>query len=389
MPAKNNLAKLAAQSVRPREPLWHGPQVDGITYSLLCQFLNCRERFRVRVIEGLAPHDTFNHKIEFGSMWHACEEGLAVDEDAWKGCLIDYANALCKRYSMQQEQVEHWYRVCKAQFPLYVDYWQKHPDVTNRTPLLQEEKFRVPYKLPSGRTVLLRGKWDSVDLIKGDIRHGTATTGIWLQENKTKGDIREGLILKQLRFDLQTMLYMTALWEEKKDPKSNLFREKSAVKDGGKLTPLWGTNVPILGVRYNVVRRPLSGGKGTIVRHKPSKSNPAGESADDFYKRVEQYIKDEPETYFMRWKVEITAKDVETFRRTCLDPILENLCYWWDYINQKDPAPEEYGYGIHYRHPYGVYNALNEGGATDLDDYLDTGSEVGLRRIGDLFPELT
>src|SRR4051794_6290554 len=59
-------------------PLWKGPEEDGITFSLLSQFLVCRERFRVRVIEGLSAGGGFNHRIEYGSMWHTCEEALAA-----------------------------------------------------------------------------------------------------------------------------------------------------------------------------------------------------------------------------------------------------------------------------------------------------------------------
>lgn len=33
-------------------------------------------------------------------------------------------------------------------------------------------------------------------------------------------------------------------------------------------------------------------------------------------------------------------------------------------------------------------NVLDEGGHSDLDEYLATGSTVGLRRVTDLFPEL-
>ena len=36
-----------------------------------------------------------------------------------------------------------------------------------------------------------------------------------------------------------------------------------------------------------------------------------------------------------------------------------------------------------------VYNVLDEGGSSDLDAYLESGSEAGLQRIENLFPELT
>ncbi len=76
-----NLAeKLKEQKAKSQEskrgtgPLWKGPEVDGITFSLLSRFIACPERFRILVTEGLQPHDEFNHRIEYGNMWHTCEE---------------------------------------------------------------------------------------------------------------------------------------------------------------------------------------------------------------------------------------------------------------------------------------------------------------------------
>ena len=52
------------QSKKRNTPLWKGPTEDGITQSLLSRFLVCRERFRLKVIEGLAPEDRFSHYRE-------------------------------------------------------------------------------------------------------------------------------------------------------------------------------------------------------------------------------------------------------------------------------------------------------------------------------------
>jgi hypothetical protein len=374
-----------------RSPLWAGPcdsgPQGGITFSLLSRFISCRERFRIAVIEGLRPVDAFNHRLAFGSMWHVAEEELAkevrvgdrrYDTEPGIAALTSFASDLCRQYPMSQEQVDHWYNVVKVTFPLYVDYWSKHPDMIARRPLLSERSFSVPYPLPSKRVVTLRGKWDSVDLV-GDGKGAR----IILQENKTKGDVREAQLRRQLRMDLQTMLYLVAL---------ELFQvQPGQYRLGGEGIP---RGVRIGGVRYNVVRRPLSGGKGSIVRHKPTKSNPDGESKEDFFLRLRDIIAESPQDYFMRWDVGITPSDILKFRRECLDPILEQLCDWWDYVkaaaltdgNPFDPKCS--GYRMHWRHPYGVYDALNEGGSSDLDEYLETGSTVGLERASTLFPEL-
>lgn len=392
-------------------PVWQGPEKDGITFSLLSRFMVCRERFRVQVVEGLRPVDSFNHRIQYGSMWHVCEEAWAKGKPSehnvaravrgeqalqrpWEAPLADYCRSLCKQYPTQQDQIAHWYEVCRVQFPVYVQYWSKHPDVKDRTPLLQEEVFEVPYRLPSGRIVKLRGKWDSVDLIQEG-----KSQGIYLQENKTKGDIVEQQLKRQLTFDLQTMLYLTALTQD--TGVELLEQAKGVVGDAGAGTLRFST--PILGVRYNVVRRPLSGGRHSIVQHKPSKSNPMGETRAQYYGRLKGLIEGEPDYFFMRWKVLIYPQDIEKFKKQTLDPILEQLCDWWGWMQvngfgERDESVKLNCPGdrlrivhssIHWRHPFGVYNVLDEGGSSDLDEYLATGSELGLERSNNLFPELT
>jgi hypothetical protein len=217
--------------------------------------------------------------------------------------------------------------------------------------------------------VRLRGKFDAVDRIGEE--------AIYLQENKTKGDINEEKMQRQLLFDLQSNFYLIAL-------QSKLAIEK-----------IPGT---IRGVRYNVIRRPLSGGRGTIKRHEPTKKNPQGETQEEFYHRLKLIIETEPEYYFMRWKCEFTSDDHDKFRTQFFDPCLESLCDWWDWIKFDFEHPFRQGStakessvlprNTHYRLPYGVYNVITEGGSSDLDQYLEDGNEVGLQRATTLFREL-
>lgn len=337
------------------EPVWRGPEQDGITFSLLSRFLVCRERFRLLVVEGLKPRDQFNHRIEFGNMWHVCEEAHAsTDGTNWSRPLLDHARYLCEKYPYNRDEINNWYGIAMTMFPIYVEHWSKHPDVIARKPLLFEQTFSVPYKLPSGRVVRLRGKWDSVDLVDG---------GIWLMENKTKSDPDVEQIKRQLLFDLQTMLYVVAYTS---DSWAGYESEGHFASDE--------PPHPFKGVRYNVVRRP---------RQYQGKK----ETHEEFLKRLEGIVRENPDDFFMRWNVEINQKDVDKFKRECLDPILENLCHWWDgqfgIASRCVPPPS------HWRHPFGCYNVLDEGGSSDLDNYLDTGSEVGLQRTNNLFPELT
>jgi len=367
-----------------KRPVWQGPEVDGITFSLLSKFLVCRERFRIQTIEGLKQADGWNHRIFYGQMWHICEESHAEEvavgaraSNKWQGRLKIYCQGLFDQYKLAADQINHWYNICRTQFPHYMDFWSKHPDVKDRTPIFQEKVFKVPYKLPSGRTVYLRGKWDSVDLIgKGK------NVGIFLQENKSKGDIDKQQIQRQLHFELQTLIYTVAL-EEYTRENGPLSKES----DG----------VPICGVRFNAVRRPLSGGKFTIRKHQATAKKPE-ETDEEFYGRLDGIIREECKAsikekrdnwFFMRWKINLTAGDVAKFKQRCLNPILEQLCDWYEYLasqNFQDPWMENNHQ--HFIMPFGCYSALLDGGATELDEHLETGSTLGLQRVTNLFPEL-
>jgi len=154
-------------------------------------------------------------------------------------------------------------------------------------------------------------------------------------------------------------------------------------------------NHPINGVRYNVIRRPLSGGKGSIKPHAAkytkNTTTPA-ETDDQFYERLRRdYIAADPGYWFFRVRAEISAKDIQVFRETCLDPLLDTVCDWYEYVCYAGPTARMQrtnAYCINYRTPFGVYSTLEEGGATEYDHFLESGSEAGLRRIETLFPEL-
>lgn len=385
MPKTPALTKLASNlksaNVQPERqgPLWSGPCDEGpnggITFSMLSRFLSCRERFRVQFIEGIKPAERFNHRTDYGTMWHLCEEIHAGREGSWEIELHEHCSNLARKFPLQQEEIGHWYNVCKTQFPIYVEHWHwsKHPDVKKRTPLMQEQVFDVPYKLPSGRVVRLRGKFDSVDSIGG---------GVWLQENKTRGDVDVQAIQRQLTFDLQTMLYLIALtsWYP------------MGIAEIGK-PPSKRHPFSLKGVRYNVVRRPLSGGKGTIIRHKPTKTNPQGESWESYYERLGGVIRENADHFFQRWNTEITSADIVRFQRECLSPILEALCNWYAVVTNDPIQGTQFfqdclRFGHNWRHPHGSINTIDEYGSGDTDAYLDVKSMAGLRRVDRLFEEL-
>lgn len=415
-----------------RKPLWAGPDVNGITFSLLSKFLVCRERFRLKVVEGLEEDLGFNKSIEFGSMWHEMEEGYYTSGGSLakaEARLAIYRNKLIASHQSEQAEINKWAALCKMQFPLYIKHWRKHNDDKSRKPILEEVSFKLPYTLPSGRTVYLRGKFDNVhlanrpdkhhepDLYRAWVEHfPDVKQGIFLQENKTKGDIKEKGILDTVAFNLQTMIYQTALRISYHAKEGELHRLAGGLITHANIP----TGVPIIGTLYNVVRRPLAD-RFAIKQRKGRKAKgkvTGAESMTQFYQRVIEGIASDPGHYFMRWKTIITEEDMTRFRQRMLDPILEQLCDWWEWI-KADPfnpwrlrtaaeleaasiaTTKRYAYPhvpsadaeventVHFQSPWGVYNSMFGGYDGDYYEYLTTGRKNSLRRITSLFPELT
>lgn len=355
--------KLRGKMPKPKKikiPLWKGPSVDGITQSLLGRFLECRERFRLLVVHGISGEDKFDPSMHYGEFWHLCEECSTAKERDTRFVML--AKEFCKKYPSQQHEVNHWYNVCKVQHEVYSKVKKGFNKPKEKVkPLLREYSFSIPYVIPDGREVILRGKWDGVDLV------GSGKT-VFLQEHKTKGRILEDRVSNQLNFDLQTGLYLSAL---------RCYTELESNLIGG--------------VIYNVIRRPLSGGKHSI-RQKQKQTK------EEFYQELKERIEEDSEYFFMQWRSHITDADIAKFRRQFLDPILTQLCDWWEYIscfnfdpfsvpNRWDKYPSEPN-SIHWRHPYGVYNHMNEAVPDSLDEYLANGSMSGLSVTDNLFPEL-
>lgn len=366
------------KNVQLTRPIWSGPESSdkngGVTQSLLGKFLSCPSRFKALVIDNLRTRRRFSKSSEYGTMFHLCDEWFnkfsKMDGgELWELKLRDYVAKLVIQYPFDQEEILKWYRVCQIQFPIYLDYWRSHHEDKDRTSIEQEGIFHVPYKLPSGRVVYLRGRRDAVELDE---------QGIWLCESKTKGDVDPEKIQRRLKYDLQTMLYLIAL---------DRHCHVNGNKLGNTIIKVKSDNhdchcSPIKGVRYNVIRRPLSGGKGTIKQTK-------NETVDQYYDRLAQYIKDEPHTYFFRWQSEVSADDIQQFEKNTLIPCLERLCAWYEMFN---PNCKEVGIispsDLHYTMPFGVTSQVSDEWGTEYDEYILTGSTVGLETCTELFPEL-
>jgi hypothetical protein len=220
---------------------------------------------------------------------------------------------------------------------------------------------------------------------------------IWLQENKAKGDIDQLQLFSNLRCDFQTGMYLVVLREVFKrgcDPALLPGITKTTLAELTK-----HSKKQLVGSRYNVIRRPLGGGKHSIKMLKgkttKTKVTPA-ETPTEFYERLAGLIQGDAAYFFMRWNVPTPDETLRTFERRVLVPHLEQLCDWYEHqvyciANGLDPFVTPWQPDVIYPHsmyPYGVYNVVNETGSSDLDSHIHTGSMVGLTHTDRLFSEL-
>jgi hypothetical protein len=352
-------------SNKQRQSLWKGPEEDGITLSLLSRFLVCPERFRLYAIEGLSEGEDFDHKIEYGTLWHSAEEAIAHEHrntlKTAHAAIVKAAADLKTKYPNDYEEIDKWTALCCSQFTVYL----KHYAVTKepaRTFHLRERTFAVPFTLPSNRIVTLRGKLDGVFTATPRFKGKSGTT--YILEHKTKGTIDDEGITKTLHDNLQTMIYYIA------------YRELCQELD----TP------PPQGICYNVIRRPLS--------DKFAPRQKKAETEKEFYARVGTLMLEDPAHHFLRRWCLLKQEKIDTFINECLIPLLERLCDWWEWIAIDPFHPFRTGEngipgaGIHYRFPFGVYNSLSSGFRGDYFKYMTTGDKRSLTKVSTLYPEL-
>lgn len=308
---------------------------DGVTYSSMSKFLNCRERFRLSQVEGWTSNNV-SVPLEFGNLFHLYSEAQShrFSEKEMLKIGMKYADKRLQNADVDTiADMQRLVAVSYVTFDEYVKHWSKHPSMQHGGLDLYEEKFdwvgkevqfderhQVPVLL-SSREVRCRGKIDGV------FRLNKKNPSLWVMENKTKGDIDVDGIRGGLSKDLQTGFYMFNVW-----------------KKFGRMPD---------GVLYNVIRR-------TGLRPRVS------ETASQFADRVRDDIQNRPEWYFMRWKVEITKQDMEDFQTKMLNPILYQMIVWWDSIKKNPFVPhllhDDDGNPIgpnphHYERPFGCYDS--------------------------------
>ena len=334
------LGELRNKKTKPRvDPLWTLEQ--GVTYSQLSSFITCRHRFHIGKVQGWKPKG-FSLPLEFGNIFHLLVEAQdrGIPMDRMHMIADNYVNHKIDSHpDFDAETIKElgmMGAVANVTFQQYAKHWERNYSFnleSNGKQILHYEKdfdwigketeFKVPYTLPTGQKILLRGKQD------GKFKVHRKTPGNWLFETKTKGDVDVSGITAGLHKDMQTGLYLTAM----------------EIEHNGALPR---------GVLYNVIRR---------TRLKPR----VKDTAASFSERVEADIIERPQFYFFRWTREISKEELSEFQRFTLNPVLFQLLTWWNSIkrNPMDPfqSVREDGEVVdnphHWERPFGVYDSMS------------------------------
>ena len=318
---------------------------SGTTFSMLSQFLECREQTYLTYFEGWTSR-RLKSGLEFGSIWHLCQEIYYKDT---KVSPVVVANKVCSAYEKwrrktlftnEHNNFETLLGTAEAVFPACCDHWKS--DDKEIDWLAPEQKFSVPYEFVDyngkSRIINLNGMRDGLFSDEG---------GLGVFETKTKSIVDTSAIRDQLKSDMQTMIYLvTAGIEFEEQPQQ---------------------------VLYNVVRRP------TLKRK-------VSESVDEFLYRVRKDVDSRPDHYFMRWGVQLQKNDIKTFREQTLDPLLCIFSQWVDGLKKTvDKGVSRWLSPFHFRN----CNALvGKYGKVDLYDLIQRRKSNGYYQRKICFPEL-
>lgn len=275
---------------------FYDPVRDGVTFSLLSTFLDCREKARLH-LKGLTPRSS-SMALTFGSIIHKIDEwvrdeirsGLlrSVPDDKHIKGLIKKAESLWfkenpRHGGTELDNLELSLLWAEGVLPQYFKYW--HKDFSELKWELVEGEFKIPVtpedKEGNKYSTFIRGKIDgSFSLEKG---------GPWLFETKTKSRVDEGLLADILPYDMQANIYLSAL------------------RRMGKKTPS--------GLLYNIIRRPSL---------RKRKNEPLKSFAD----RVSEDVSSRPDWYFIRMEMSIDEQEINRFEME-LDDLISDFMMWW------------------------------------------------------------
>lgn len=275
--------KLKLKLVKGNGPLgipatFYDPKRDGVTFSLLTKWKNCRERARLH-LQGWSTARVSLSQI-FGTIIHAILERIYGDIQLKRLTTVPSTKYVQKHLVTIEKEwrkenpkastetlqdLEISLMLVEVIVPIYFKWW--HKDLTQIKWQAIEHQFNLP--VPQHGT-FVRGKMD-----------GRFTSALGKQhkanlfETKTKsrlGESGESNLTDMLGFELQVNLYLGAIW----------------AADG----------VAPAGLLYNIIRRP------NLQRKK-------AETFVQFQRRVAMDVSKRPEYYFIRLRMNVDKRELE------------------------------------------------------------------------------
>jgi hypothetical protein len=301
------------QELTPEQQIgnFYRPERDGVTFSLLSNWTNCREK-ALQSLLGMTSKAEGMGRV-YGTIVHAIDQQARDEHKAgklkkppsneWISIQIKRLEALWKEENPLAsketlENLEMSLLLADNVMPYYFRYWQDDFKKMKHT------RIESTFKLPAPGT-FLRGKMDG-NFVMVD----APKSGSWLLETKTKsrlGDAGETNLVDTLGYELQVNTYLVALNEI----------------DG--VTPA--------GVLYNIVRRPG-------LRPK------VGESPVQFAERVTEDVKKRPDFYFIRFRMSVEKGEIRE-QGVKLHARIQEFMKWYRgesaHYNNSDHCENKYG----------------------------------------------
>jgi len=296
----------------------YDPERDGISPSLLSRWKHCREKARLNLL-GWTSRKTSTAQI-FGTIAHAVLEHAYGDIQRGKLGTIPstkYVKQICTRVedrwkkdnpradSDTMENMEMVMLLVEAIMPVYFTFWNR--DLIKMDWYHLEQYVGKPEEArPFGKyRSFMKGKMDGAFKTSKD-KKGR----LWLFETKSKsrlGEHGESNLIDIMPHECQTHLYLGALQD--------------------------ATHKVPGGVLLNIIRRP---------NFKLKKK----ESLKQFADRVSSDIQRRPDYYFIRIRMEISARDLEK-QRTKLDGMFADFLAWYHgdspHYHNSDACEDKYG----------------------------------------------
>lgn len=298
---------------------FYDPERDGVTFSLLTSWKNCRERARL-FLNGWASKKNSLGQV-FGGLAHGVNQRMY--EDVRDGKLRElpseeYIKGVCRKVEAiwkkenpradaeSMQYLEFSMILLEALMPMYFKYWKKDFQLLwDRV----ESEFKVPiaidhpYRPNRKLKTFIRGKMD------GSFRKKSGPKP-FLFETKTKsnlGEKGEGDLADILPHELQANIYLLHLW--------------------------WLGKVLPSGLLYNIIRRPG-------LRQKKK------ESVVKFARRIADDVRRRPEYYFIRIQMDVEKKDLERNELELRD-MVSDFMMWWNglagHYKNSDACQNKYG----------------------------------------------